>query len=145
MIIPSSETSFVNVRIDADSEVLESDVAKFYAGRKVLVTGGTGYIGKCLVFKLLNDCQDIRKILLLLRGKGNYTFEQRRKRYLTYDIFKHLRDPKLLDKLEFVEGSLDQDGLGLGGEIRSVILEQVSVVFHSAASVDLSDGYKAVE
>lgn len=122
-----------------------SEVQQFYNGRSLFITGATGYIGKVLIFKLLNDCPDIKRIYLLLRSKRGFTFEARKARFLQYDMFKFLRDPSVLGKLIFVEGSVEQEWLGIEDGLRSTIIEEVSVVFHSAASVDLTSGHKVVE
>lgn len=44
------------------------DICDFYSGKKILITGGTGYLGKCLVWKLLND-SNINVIYILVRTK----------------------------------------------------------------------------
>jgi hypothetical protein len=49
-----------------------SDVPGFFKGRCVFITGGTGFMGKVLVEKLLRSCPDIATIYLLMRPKrGN--------------------------------------------------------------------------
>ena len=43
-----------------------------FAGRSVLITGGTGFLGKVLVEKILYSIPDVNKIFLLIRpSKGN--------------------------------------------------------------------------
>lgn len=44
-------------------------VSAFYKGRHILITGGTGFMGKVFVEKLLRNVPDIGKIYLLIRIK----------------------------------------------------------------------------
>jgi FlaA1/EpsC-like NDP-sugar epimerase len=46
-----------------------SEIASFYAGRSVMITGATGFMGKVLVEKLLRSCPQIGRIYLLMRTK----------------------------------------------------------------------------
>lgn len=46
----------------------DSQICKFYDGQNVLVTGGTGFMGKILVEKLLRST-DVATIFLLIREK----------------------------------------------------------------------------
>lgn len=56
----------------SDPSDINSDIASFYRGRSILVTGSTGFMGKVLVEKLLRTCPGITNIYLLMRPKkGN--------------------------------------------------------------------------
>lgn len=46
-----------------------SEISKFYAGKSVFVTGGTGFLGKLLVEKLLRACPEISSVMMLVRAK----------------------------------------------------------------------------
>lgn len=45
----------------------KSTVAEFYKDRSVFVTGGTGFMGKVLIEKLLRSCPQIECIYILMR------------------------------------------------------------------------------
>lgn len=44
-------------------------VADYYLKKNVLITGGTGFMGKVLVEKLLRSCPGISTIYLIVRSK----------------------------------------------------------------------------
>jgi fatty acyl-CoA reductase len=54
-----------------------SEIQEFYRGAKVLVTGGTGFMGKVLLQKLLRSCPHISNIYLLVRSKKGKNVDSR--------------------------------------------------------------------
>lgn len=52
-------------------------VREFYRDRSIFITGGTGFMGKVLVEKLLRSCSGIKNIYLLMRPKRGQGVQQR--------------------------------------------------------------------
>lgn len=44
-------------------------IVDYFAGRDIFITGGSGFMGKALIEKLLRSCPDINKIFVLIRPK----------------------------------------------------------------------------
>lgn len=72
-----------------------TSVAEFYNGKTVFITGGTGFMGKVLLEKLLRACPGVAKIYLLIRPKKGQDAHERLKLLLcspvstrvTYNVF----------------------------------------------------------
>ena len=54
-----------------------TSVKDFYRDRSIFITGGTGFMGKVLVEKLLRSCPGIKNIYLLMRPKKGQNVQQR--------------------------------------------------------------------
>jgi FlaA1/EpsC-like NDP-sugar epimerase len=54
-----------------------SEIQEFYRGANVLVTGGTGFMGKVLMEKLLRSCPHLSNIYLLVRSKKGKNVDSR--------------------------------------------------------------------
>jgi len=113
-----------------------SSVVDFYAGKSVFITGATGFVGKVLVEKLLRSCPTVDKIYLLLRtGRDGATPEQRLKELLSTKAFTFHRSELALEKLVPIAGDMTADGLGISSSDRATLIDSVSIIFHSAATV----------
>ena len=55
----------------------QSEIAQFYHGKTIFITGATGFLGKVLIEKLLRSCPHLEKIYLLIRTKKNCSPQQR--------------------------------------------------------------------
>lgn len=139
-------------------------IKEFYNGATVLVTGGTGFLGKVLIEKLLRTCGQVRCVYVLLRAKKGRSSEQRytefvqnpvsvpivptkcvqligcnerKSFFLTLQIFDRIRakDATLLGKLVCVSGDISQPLIGLAESELQRLQSTVDIVFHSAATV----------
>lgn len=55
----------------------ESEIQKFYKDKKILITGASGFIGKVLLWKLLNSCSSVDTIYVLIRSKRGQDIQTR--------------------------------------------------------------------
>ncbi|KAG7295476.1 hypothetical protein JYU34_021671 [Plutella xylostella] len=115
----------------------KSAVAEYFAGKSVLVTGATGFVGKVLLEKLLRCCPGVETIYLLMRKKRGVSPDERIKTFLQNPLFDTIRtlNPKTLDKVRLVPGDILLEELGLSSEDRVELQNKCHVVFHSAACV----------
>lgn len=54
-----------------------SQITDCFENQTVFLTGGTGFLGKVLIEKLLRVCKDLKKIYILARPKKGKSVEER--------------------------------------------------------------------
>jgi fatty acyl-CoA reductase len=118
-------------------------IPEFFKGKEIFITGGTGFIGKVLIEKLLRSCPDIKVIYLLMREKKGQSLNERLENMAKLNLFDLLRikNPKFALKLVPVGGDVSQIDLGLSEESKK-LMKNISIIFHSAASVRFDDSLK---
>ncbi|KOX76757.1 Fatty acyl-CoA reductase 1 [Melipona quadrifasciata] len=67
-------------RLTEEESNCKSQIRKFYAGKHILLTGCTGYLGTIILEKLLRTCTEISKVYILVREKANMAIEDRMKK-----------------------------------------------------------------
>ncbi|XP_054280697.1 fatty acyl-CoA reductase wat-like isoform X2 [Macrosteles quadrilineatus] len=112
----------------------ESPIQEFYRDQRILITGGTGFLGKVLVEKLLRSCPQVGQILLLIRSKKDADCQERLDAMMEDAILKGV-SPKNKLKVVAVSGDCTLPGLGLSEIDRQTLISNVTVVFHVAATV----------
>ncbi|XP_038214633.1 putative fatty acyl-CoA reductase CG5065 [Zerene cesonia] len=119
-------------------------VADYYAGKSVFITGATGFLGKLFVERLLYNCKDIEAIYILIRSKKGEGVERRLQNIFDVPIFDKLKEvrPNDLKKVIAIEGDVTSPRLGIKDEDEQKLIDQVSVVFHSAATVRFADPFR---
>ena len=111
------------------------------AGKRLAITGTTGFLGTALVERLLRCVPEVELVLLVRPGRRGV--EQRvRREIIRNDVFDRLRDELGNDEFERlcaqqitgVAGDVGIDGLGLDDAGRELIAG-CDIVIHSAAAV----------
>ncbi|XP_076754545.1 putative fatty acyl-CoA reductase CG5065 [Xylocopa sonorina] len=117
-------------------------VSEWFHGRNVFVTGGTGFMGKVLIYKLLLSCHNLGNIFVLIRKKKGMDPHTRLQLMTQQEPFKMIKEkyPERLKKIILVPGETTTEDLGLSTADKEKLLREVSIVFHMAANVkfDLS-------
>ncbi|XP_017770686.1 PREDICTED: uncharacterized protein LOC108558317 [Nicrophorus vespilloides] len=113
-----------------------SEICAFFEDKTVFLTGSTGFLGKILIEKLLRVC-NVGKIFMLVRCKKGKSEEERFKEIFEIPLFDRLKieKPKFLEKLVMVAGDCSLPNLGIKDEDRKMIIDEVHVIFHCAATV----------
>lgn len=123
-------------------------VRDFYMDKTLLITGGSGFVGKALIAKILKDLKCIQKAYVLIRRKrlpnGEVVGASRRlyEEVLRSAAFEPLRraldgefDRLAEEKLIPVEGDLMCELLGMREDAYEEVRNEVDIIINCAADV----------
>jgi len=117
-------------------------IAERLAGRRLAITGATGFLGTALVERLLRAVPECELVLLIRPGRRASVEQRARREIFKNDAFDRLRaergekglDELLARRVQVIAGDVATDGLGLDAAGRAAI-ESCDVFVHSAATV----------
>jgi len=117
------------------------DIAQFFEGRYIFITGATGFVGKVLIEKILYSCPRVGGFYILIRPKRGKSIEERIDGLLSTKLFDRVRnrDPDFASKIIPINGDIYEPELGISASDVKTLEDNVSVVYHSAASVRFDD------
>ncbi|OZG72535.1 dehydrogenase [Hahella sp. CCB-MM4] len=126
----------------------ESKTLSALAGKNVLITGTTGFVGKVVLEKLLRSVPTIGKVYLLVRGNRSYPTAEKRfaNEIAQSSIFETLKgeDAKQFQKLcdehlRFVSGEMTEKNFGLSDDEFQELAGNIDLIINSAASVNFRE------
>ncbi|XP_054288689.1 fatty acyl-CoA reductase wat-like [Macrosteles quadrilineatus] len=120
-------------------------VQEFYRGLNIMITGGSGFLGKILIEKMIRSIPHVGKVYVLVRAKKGSSAKDRFEKLLEDEVFLRMKTevPDYHKKLTFVEGDISEPELGLSEADRCMLQDQIHVVFHSAADVRFVNSLRA--
>ncbi|XP_032574859.1 putative fatty acyl-CoA reductase CG5065 isoform X4 [Drosophila sechellia] len=120
--------------------VSATPVTDFYSNATVLITGGTGFVGKVLTEKLLRSF-GLRKIYMLIRSKDKMSVQERLKGFFNESIFNRMREesPQLLAKVHPIRADYSAIDLDIDSADRAMLSSEVQIVFNVVASVKFNE------
>ncbi len=111
------------------------------AGRRIAVTGSTGFLGTAVVERLLRAVPDCSLVLLVRSGRRTSAAQRVQREVLRNDAFDNLRsilgeafEEDIARRVTVISGDVSTEGLGLD-EAGRESLRSCDIVIHSAATV----------
>jgi nucleoside-diphosphate-sugar epimerase len=115
-------------------------------GRHVLLTGGSGFVGKVWLSMALTQLPELERVYVYLRPKALVPARQRFEKMLnTSPAFRPLHErfgPRLAsylaERVEVLEGELSEPDLGLAASVARRLRRDLDVFIHCAGLVDFN-------
>lgn len=113
------------------------------AGRRILLTGATGFLGTAILERILRSVPDCDVVILVRPGRRTAPDQRAKREIFRNDCFDRLRgelaasadfDEMVARRVRVVGGDVSLDGLGLDAQGRETVAG-CDIVIHSAATV----------
>ncbi|KAM8860700.1 fatty acyl-CoA reductase 1 isoform 4-T5 [Synchiropus picturatus] len=119
-------------------------IPEFYAGKNVLITGATGFMGKVLLEKVLRSCPQVKAAYVMVRAKAGQSPQARIQDMVSCKLFERLHEeqPGFAQKIIPVNSDLMLPQLALSQEDQRRLGDCIHVVFHCAATIRFNEPLK---
>ncbi|OWW22586.1 fatty acyl-CoA reductase [Noviherbaspirillum denitrificans] len=118
------------------------------SGKRILLTGTTGFLAKVVLEKLIRSVPQVERIILLIRGNRNAATARERfeREIATSSIFDRLREEQpdylaqfFTEKIECITGEITEPSFGLPAGRFIELAARVDLVINAAASVNFRE------
>jgi thioester reductase-like protein len=121
-------------------------VRRALAGKRVMLIGVTGFIGKVWLANTLMDLPEIGRIYLLIRKQKSNPATKRFEKIVEespvfdplFEKYGHCLGEYLLDKVEVVEGDVTREGLGLDSDTARRLQNNLDLIVNSSGLTDFN-------
>jgi len=149
-VIPAERRTFVPIRpvvhFDGANQRAGFSVRRAFAGKRIMLIGVTGFIGKVWLASTLLDLPDVKRIYLLIRRQKSNPGERRFEKMIedspVFDpLFERYGDRLanfLREKVEVVEGDVTQPGLGLNFDTSRDLQKNLDLIINSSGLTDFN-------
>ncbi|XP_047246817.1 fatty acyl-CoA reductase 1 isoform X2 [Girardinichthys multiradiatus] len=120
------------------------NIPEYYAGKNVVISGATGFMGKVLLEKLLRSCPGVKAVYVMVRSKAGQSPQARIADMINCKLFERLQaeQPDFAEKIIAVNSDLTLLELDLSKEDQSILVENINIVFHCAATIRFNEPLK---
>jgi nucleoside-diphosphate-sugar epimerase len=118
------------------------------SGKRILLTGATGFLAKVVLEKLIRSVPDMKGVILLIRGGRDGDARERfRRQIAASSIFDPLRNERggawlerfFAEQVECVTGEVTEECFGLGATAFRDLARRTGLVINAAASVNFRE------
>ncbi len=120
-------------------------IRETFRGRHILITGGSGFVGKVWLAMMLERVPEIARIYVLIRGRGRSAQERFERLVNTSPSFKPLHDAHgaglsefLRGRIEVIEGDVSHVNMGMDDVSAQRLRNTVDIVINCAGLVDFN-------
>lgn len=121
-----------------------SEIARYYNGKNIFITGATGFLGKVLIEKLLRSCSNVKAIYVLIRSKKGKDSRERLNELFDCELFDELNKTNndYAKKVIPIVGDILEPNLGVSAQDEDMLINNANIIIHSAATIKFDEPLK---
>ncbi|XP_063697921.1 putative fatty acyl-CoA reductase CG8306 [Culicoides brevitarsis] len=121
-------------------------ITSTFDGKIIFLTGGTGFVGKVLIEKLLRCMPNLSGIWMLVRAKKGVNPQERIPNFFQSPLFDVVKKERGLDymmkKVRVIPGDCSLLELGMSKADRELVANNVNIIYHCAATIRFDEPLK---